>query len=192
MRRAKLGDVYWVKVPNGYKIYQWAYSIPKKGDYIRVFEGLYATIPVEIEEIVQGPHSYIIPCFTKKMYQIGISQLIGNYKVPEEYPFPKNMLWFWQDEKTNKPFAIEVMDVFSTREYCETFEVDRMSKLPLKHQGEKLINARVGVPYILYLFDVNFNLSKLEFFSPKGVPEIALKKYIDIVDSAKRNQSKQQ
>ena len=48
----------------------------------------------------------------KQMYQIGISQLIGNYNVPEEYPFPKNMLWFWRDEKTNKTTAIEVMDVF--------------------------------------------------------------------------------
>ena len=183
MKRAKLGDVYYVKVPNGYKIYQWAYSIPKKGDYIRVFEGLYAEVPGELEKIVQGPHSYIIPCYTKKMYQVGISQLIGNYKVPEKYPFPKNMLWFWRDEKTNKTTAIEVMDVFSTREYCETFDVDRMSKLPLKHRGEKLINSRVGVPYILYLFDVDFNLSKLDLFTPKGDPEIALKKYIDIVNA---------
>lgn len=185
MRRAKLGDVYFVKVPNGYKIYQWAYSIPKKGDYIRVFEGLYTDVPSEIEQIIQGPHSYIIPCYTKKMYQVGISILIGNYKVPEQYPFPQNMLWFWEDEKTNKITAIEVMDVFSTREYCETFDVNRMSKLPLKHRGEKLINARVGVPYILYLFDVDFDLTKLDLFSPKGDPEIALKKYIDIVSVAK-------
>ncbi len=183
MRRAKLGDVYYVKVPNGYKIYQWAYSIPKKGDYIRVFKGLYRSVPKEIEAIVQGPHSYIIPCYTKKMYQIGISQLIGNYEIPEEYPFPKNMLWFWQDERTNKTTAIEVMDVFSTREYCETFDVNKMSKLPLQHQNEKLINARVGVPYILYLFDADFDLSKLDIFSPKGDPEIALKKYIDIVNA---------
>ena len=40
MRRAKLGDVYCIKVPNGYKIYQWAYSSKKRGDYIRVFDGL--------------------------------------------------------------------------------------------------------------------------------------------------------
>ena len=185
MRRAKLGDVYYVKVPNGYKIYQWAYSIPKKGDYIRVFEGLYAAVPDEIETIVQGEHSYIIPCYTKKMYQIGISQLIGNYKIPEEYPFPKNMIWFWQDEKTNKIFTIEVMDVFHISDYYQSFDVDSISKLPLQHRGEKLINARVGVPRILYLFDVDFNLSKLDVFSPKGDPDIALKRYIDMVNAAK-------
>ena len=117
------------------------------------------------------------------MYQVGISQLIGNYKVPEKYPFPKNMLWFWRDEKTNKTTAIEVMDVFHISDYFEIFDVDRMSKLPLKHRGEKLINSRVGVPYILYLFDVDFNLSKLDLFTPKGDPEIALKKYIDIVNA---------
>ncbi|MBR6646576.1 MAG: hypothetical protein IKL09_03575 [Clostridia bacterium] len=70
MKRAKVGDVYYVKVPNGYKIYQWAYSIPKQGDYIRVFEGLYADVPNEIEEIVQGPHSYIIPSYTKKCIRL--------------------------------------------------------------------------------------------------------------------------
>lgn len=185
MRRAKLGDVYYVKVPNGYKLYQWAYSIPRKGDYIRVFDGLYPEVPDEIERIVQGPHSYIIPCFTKKMYQVGISQFIGNYEIPKEYPFPQNMLWFWRNENTKKTFAIEVMNVFSTREYCETFHVDSMSKLPLKHQDEKLINSRVGVPWILYLFDVDFDLTKLDLFSPMGDPEIAFKKYIDIVDAAK-------
>ena len=81
------------------------------------------------------------------MYQIGISKLIGNYKIPEEYPFPENMLWFWRDAKTKKTTAIEVMNVFSTFDYCETFDVSRMSDLPPKHQGEKLINAHVGVPY---------------------------------------------
>ena len=77
------------------------------------------------------------------------------------------------------------MDVFHISDYYETFAVDRMSKLPLKHRGEKLINAHVGVPYMLYLFDVDFDLSKLDLFSPKGDPEIALKKYIDIVSAAK-------
>ena len=45
MRRAKLGDVFAVKVPNGYKIVQWAYRIEKFGNYIRVFDGLYDTLP---------------------------------------------------------------------------------------------------------------------------------------------------
>ena len=124
------------------------------------------------------------------MYQIGISKLIGNYKIPEEYPFPENMLWFWRDAKTKKTTAIEVMNVFSTFDYCETFDVSRMSDLPPKHQGEKLINAHVGVPYLLYLFDVDFDLTKLDLFSPIGDPEIALKKYIDIVDAAKQNAMK--
>ena len=45
MRRAKLGDVFAVKVPNGYKIVQWAYHIKKFGRFIRVFDGLYEKIP---------------------------------------------------------------------------------------------------------------------------------------------------
>ena len=184
MRRAKLGDVYSVKVPNGYKIYQWAYTIPKKGDFIRVFDGLYAEVPDNIEQIVRGPHSYIIPCYTKKMYKVGLSQLIGNYEVPKEYPFPEYKLWFWQDKKTNKVFAIEVMGVSS--DYFETYRVNKMSELPLKHRNETLINCYSGVPVILYWFDVNFNLSNLDLFTPKGDSEIAYKKYIDMVEAADR------
>ena len=59
MRRAKLGDVYYFKVPNGYKVVQWAYSIPKDGDYLRVFNGLYKSVPDDITSIVGNPHSYI-------------------------------------------------------------------------------------------------------------------------------------
>ena len=51
--------------------------------------------------------------------------------------------------------------------------------------SKKSTALQVGVPHILYLFDVDFNLSKLNIFSPKGDPEIALKKYIDIVNAAK-------
>ncbi|MBR6646575.1 MAG: hypothetical protein IKL09_03570 [Clostridia bacterium] len=113
--------------------------------------------------------------------------MIGNYKIPEEYPFPENMLWFWRDAKTKKTTAIEVMNVFSTFDYCETFDVSRMSDLPPKHQGEKLINAHVGVPYLLYLFDVDFDLSKLDIFSPPGDHEVVMKEYIDMVNEAKNS-----
>lgn len=63
MRRSKLGDVYATKLPNGYKIYQRAYDIPRRGDFVRVFDGLYESIPANVEEIVRGPHSYIVDFF---------------------------------------------------------------------------------------------------------------------------------
>ena len=88
MKRARLGDVYYIKVPNGNKLYQWAYSIPRKGDFIRVFDGLYSSIPDNLLDIVAGSHSYIISFDTKRAYRVGLAQLLGNFPVPEEYPFP--------------------------------------------------------------------------------------------------------
>lgn len=74
MPRAKLGDVYACKVLKGYKIIQWAYYIERYGRFIRVFDGLYDTIPENIAQIVAGEHSYITDLFVGRAYRIGLLQ----------------------------------------------------------------------------------------------------------------------
>ena len=168
MKRAKLGDVYWVKVPNGYKIYQWAYSIPRKGDYIRVFDGLYDSIPTEITAIVAGPHSYIIPFYSSKAYRIGLAHLIGNYPVPAEYPFPEFQISFCRD--VTGIYKIEVMRTNfipgNAEDAFQVFKVSRMADLPPIYQKLTLLNSCVTPNWLLYLFDINFSLSALETFYP--------------------------
>ena len=115
MRRAKLGDVYYIKLPNGYKIYQWAYDHHHKGTYVRVFDGLYPTIPVNIEEIVSGPHSYVLTFDTKRSYSLGLSILIGNYPVPEEYPIPEKSVDFGM--LRDKRWQLEYIDIETLRSY---------------------------------------------------------------------------
>ena len=105
MRRAVIGDVYCIKVPNGYKIFQWAYKIPRSGNYIRVFEGLYDSIPSNIEQIAAGPHSYMIWFNAGRAYRCGLATFLGNYPVPPEYPFPQFAIQFWQNSK-GEIFAI--------------------------------------------------------------------------------------
>ena len=184
MKRPKLGDVYYVKVPNGYKLFQWAYSIPRKGDYIRVFDGLYENIPEDIADIVAGPHSYILPFNLKRLYRLGMSQLLANYAVPEEYPFPQYMISFWINPKTRKVFGIELMSTVEGVREWKDFEVQSMKELPLEYQNETLLNKRVGPAWLFYLFDTNFNLSQLELFSPGRNEEEALAPYLEIVNEA--------
>ena len=181
MKRAKLGDVYCIKVPNGYKLYQWAYNVPRKGHYIRVFAGLYDSIPVDIEQIVALPHSYIISFYASRAYRIGLAQLLGNYPVPSEYPFPKYQIHFNINDKTKQVNGIHVMNSDGTRGVWQWFYVNCMKDLPKEYRGCTLLNDHVTPNWLLYLFDNDFNLQQPERFSVGTNPEATLQKYTDIV-----------
>ena len=60
MKRTKLGDVYAFKTERGYRIIQWAYSIEKHGNFVRIFPNFYQNIPSDIDAIVSSEPSYIM------------------------------------------------------------------------------------------------------------------------------------
>ena len=186
MKRPKLGDVYAVKVPNGYKLYQWAYSIPKDGDYIRVFKGLYETIPENIGVIIEGPHSYIIPFYSNRAYRIGLAQRIDNYPVPGRYPFPDYRIDFCMDMK-GEIYQINLDPVHRLMGESRRFQASHMEELPEKFRGETLLNSCVTPNWLLYLFDIDFDLSEPARFYP-GVPgtdyAAIVQPYTDIVEAA--------
>lgn len=197
MKRARMGDVYSVKVPNGNKIYQWAYSIPKKGDYIRVFDGLYECIPTNLSEIVAGPHSYIISFDTKKAYRIGLAQMLGNFPVPIEYPFPE-LEFALHPGGTKKIGAIVVRPTIDTGTAVNTgqwFRVSRIQDLPPQFHNITLLNSRLSPSWLLYLFDIGFTLYDLDCFFPGGAGEngdAKLQKYTEIVNEVlAKNQTSQ-
>ncbi len=172
MRRGKIGDVYAVKVPNGYKLYQFAYKIPKWGDYIRVFHGLYDTIPTNIAEIANGPHDYIIGFFSSRLYRIGLAQFLENIPVPQQYPFPDYDI----DIHLNSKFNIFAATVNSTKPSPETgkrehyyFEITSIAELPQEFQNLTLLSW-VPSPYTLFFyFDYGFSISEIQRRYPKYV-----------------------
>ena len=186
MKRAKIGDVFCIDVPNGCKIFQWAYTIPKKGDYIRVFDGLYHTLPNNLEEIVSKPHSYIISFAVAKAHRIGLARFLGNFDVPEKYPFPKYQLRFDIDPYEKKVDAIHVMNSDGTRDVWKWYNVSAVSELPEEYREVSLINAYLTPNWVLYLFDGEFNLRNPERFHIGLNPEETLQKYTDIVNNALR------
>ena len=184
MKRAKIGDVYTMKVPNGYKIFQWAYSVPKKGDYIRVFDRLYDHIPEDIFKIVTGPHNYIIAFDIKRAYRIGLAQMLGNYPVPSQYPFPNYKLAFHPDGSNGIGY-IAVDPTSPQLPRGQWFRASRTSELPVEYRDVTLINSYLSPEWLLYLFDIDFTLEKLDYFFPRNVgdnPETKLQKYSDIVN----------
>lgn len=168
MRRAKIGDVYYIKVPNGYKIFQWAYRVPKIADYIRVFEGLYEDIPTNISEIVEAPHSYIISFHITRAYRIGLAKLLGTYVVPDSYPFPEFQVSFFTDDEGNV-FLMDIMRTNGTMDDWTYFYASHMEELPEPYRSITVLNHHVTPNWLLYLFDSNFNLSEPKNFFP-GIP----------------------
>lgn len=197
MKRAKIGDVYAIKVPNGYKLYQWAYSVPREGDYIRVFDGLYSSVPENLPEITAGPHSYIISFETKRAYRIGLARVLGNFPVPDEYPFPDFELAL-HPGRSKKIGAIVVRPTTATGTTVNTgqwFRVSCIQDLPPQFQNISLLSSRLSPSWLLYLFDIGFTLCDLDCFFPGGPGEngnAKLQKYTDIVNEAlAKNQTNQ-
>ena len=185
MRRIKIGDVFCTKVPSGYKIYQWAYRVDRKGDYIRVFDGLYDSIPSSLEEIVNGPHSYILAFRITMAYRKGLSVFLGNFPVPPEYPFPEYQLGFFFSSADQQLLSIHVMNSDQRQHMNKIYKAGKITDLPEKFQKITLINSFRDFSLILYMFDVGFDLQHIERFYVGGGPEwdAILKKYIDILDA---------
>lgn len=166
MRRAKIGDVYAVKVPNGYKIIQWAYHIKKYGTFIRVFSGLYDIIPENIYEIVNGQHSYIVDLYVSRAYRLGLLNWIGNYPVPEKYPFPEKQIEFLFNLNGIYGFRIEERDSASCFMHYSDTIVTTIDVLPEQYRDVKRLAHCVSPDWLLYLFDNNFSLHNLDVFRP--------------------------
>ena len=182
MRKARLGDVYYIKVPNGYKLYQWAYTIPRRGDYIRVFNGLYPMIPNNVEDIVLSPHSYIIAFYAARAYRKGISHFLKNLPIPSTFPFPKYQLRFSLNIKDQKVDRIHVMNSDGGRDVWQWFDVGTIDELPEEYRDVTLLNSCVTPNWLLYLFDNGFDLKHPERFFLGANPEVELQKYNDLIN----------
>lgn len=168
MKRSKLGDVFAIKLPNGYKLFQRAYDIPRAGRFIRVFDGLFPDIPNNVAEIVAGPHSYILHFDTMKAYRCGLAQLVGNYQVPGAYPFPEYMFKFSKnaDGKTLR-IAVVTTDVTD----LHVFNVKNWAEIPEEFQDLSLLWPVFSVAKVLYMFDTNWSPSQIFDFSAPGLDE---------------------
>ena len=166
MRKAKIGDVFAVKVPNGYKLLQWAYDIDKYGTYVRVFDGLYPTIPANIAEIIDGPHSYIADLFVGRAYRIGLLEWLGNYNVPEKYPFPEYAISFCPNQSGIAFIQIYTTIFASGFPQSFTFKVNSIMELPEQYRNVNLLHTSVSPDKLLYLFDNDFTPLCPKIFYP--------------------------
>lgn len=198
MRRIKVGDVFLFKIPNGYKLTQWAYDIPRRGQFLRVFPGLFDSIPNNIENLVREEHSYIIAARIRQLYKIGLAEFLGNYPVPEQYPFPPYNLAVDTDHtgKVYRIFFIRTTPGGPPSESRYSFLASSIEDLPPEFRGIKLLNGYLSPDLLLYLFDCNFDLDHLERYEPRHVLgencKEKLAEYLQIVETADAMASEKQ
>lgn len=196
MRRIRLGDVFCIKLTNGYKLLQWAYDIPRRGLFMRVFPGLFDSIPENIEGIVRGEHSYIISARIRRMYRIGLVEFLANYPVPDKYPFPRYNLEICMDQngKVYEILFLETNPNVSAGQFG--FDASSMKELPPEYQEIKLLNGYFSPAFMFYLFDYDFDLKDLSRFRPQNVLgdtwKEKLDEYIRIVETAETNAKEKQ
>lgn len=177
MRRAKIGDLYCMKVPNGYKIYQFAYKHPNGCSYIRVFPHLYDKIPNDLKEIAESEHSYIIGFAAGKAYRNNLAEFLGNFAVPEEYPFPRYSL------VGGMGAAMCILDN-STDRWLTEF-VGGYAELPEEFRTVKALSCSVTPDWLLYLFDTDFDLSDWNKFLPRNQIDKYHEIYEKMIEGAK-------
>lgn len=171
MKRSKLGDLYCMKVPHGYKLYQWAYTVPQFCDYIRVFPEVYDEIPADLDSIVNSAHSYIIGTDVRWAYRKKISTLLGNFAVPDQYPFPKYSL-------VGGAGHYKCVRDNSTGKWITDFVGD-LNELPEEYRDIDMIASFVTTPWLMFLFDTDFDLTKKW---SSFLPYERINYYIKIVD----------
>lgn len=196
MRGIKIGDVFYIKVPNGYKVFQWAYDIPRKGEFIRVFPGLYDEVPDNIEILVGEEHSYIIAARIRHLYRIGLAKHLAHYAVPEEYPFPPYDLEPCVDQY-GKVYRILFLKTKHNGPAAQFgIAASSMEELPDEFKNIKLLNGYVTPAVLLYLFDYDFDLNNLARFRPRCVlgekSKEKLEEYIQIVETAETKAKEKQ
>lgn len=181
-----------MELPNGYKLFQFAYRIPKRGTFIRVFDGMYKTIPNNVFDIIDGPHSFIIDAPINQFCRIGLINFIGNYPVPAKYPYPNFRLKLWPNKygKIDALWITPNNKLTTGKANILSFSVTSMSQLPAEYQDLNLLSGYVSVDWLLYLFDYNFSMNNLNRFWPQNVLgddwETKLKEYRAIIDDATR------
>ena len=169
MRRAKIGDVYAVPLRNGYKIIQWAYSVPRRGKAIRVFPGIYKEIPKNIPKIVSGKHSYIIDFHVSRAYRIGIITFLENLPIPEKYPCPTMEMMPWINGY-GKLYTIVYRDI--TRGYPnETIvETRNVRNVPKEFRDCCYLSGECTPSWLFYYFEFGYDLDHLHLEFPGLIP----------------------
>ncbi len=92
---------------------------------------------------------------------------LGNYPVPEEFPFPAYMAEFNRDQY-GQIYQITIMKtpIDPSLPQRIVFPVTSIRELPEPYHNVKLLTDHVSPDWLLYLFDNDFSLETPDIFEP--------------------------
>ena len=175
MKRLKLGDILAFQTDRGYRIFHWAYNVPKKGKYIRVMPGFYQTIPNNLNEIVSGECAFIIWADINWYYKNGLFVLVGHEDVSNEtYPFPEYQILLKYVDPDDDHYAFFEFNHIYRNEW-ETCRSDPFANgFPERFKYLKLLNLRCSPFLMMTLLSSDFdthNWHKFDMSSKKDYYE---------------------
>lgn len=93
MKRVQVGDVFEIETPKGMGYFQYVYLNPRNDiELIRVFPGLYAEEPQNMEGLVSQKEVYFVQFPVRAAYRRKIIRLIGHYEVPPGLEVPPKQM----------------------------------------------------------------------------------------------------
>ena len=177
MKRTKIGDVYAFKTERGYRIIQWAYTIEKRGDFVRVFPNFYQEIPSNVEDIVSSDCAYIMGFYISKMYRKGLLELLYSAPLSSIPAFPKYAVGYSSYGSIGRFQICE----FERPQNFEGFDGYPDGRgLPEKYKVLNLVRGYVDPVWFIYLLTSDFDMQHWDLFYPgKATHDAFLKKYGD-------------
>jgi hypothetical protein len=59
MKKIKIGDLFEISTPKGKAYFQYVFELNGIGSLIRIFDGLFDTVPAELYEIVNNEENFL-------------------------------------------------------------------------------------------------------------------------------------
>lgn len=173
MKRAKLGDVFAFKAERGYRIIQWAYHIPKKGRFLKIFPGFYDEKPSNLIEILNGDCLYIVNFYLPFLLSKNILDFWGNYQECILEPFPKLMIEF------RKYVGDQILYRISNSLIAQDSETyignSSGDGIPKKYNHVRLLNLNPCPMSFLHMLSSDFDLKHFDYFWPTDEEKNRLK-----------------
>lgn len=93
MKRVQVGDVFGIETPKGIGYFQYVYLNPRDDiELIRVFSGLYAEEPQNMENLVSQKEVYFVQFPVRAAYRRKLIRLFGHYEVPSGIEVPPKQM----------------------------------------------------------------------------------------------------
>jgi len=91
MNKIRIGDLFEISTPKGKAYFQYVFELNGIGSLIRVFDGLFDTVPEKLYEIVNNEEKFFVYFPLKYALKYNVVRKVLSSNVPGSVQIPKKM-----------------------------------------------------------------------------------------------------